>query len=140
MDERAFGSIAVPRPIPVVLSVVAGYVDSCTYLGLFGIFVAQATGSFVLAGTAFVNSEPGAFAKMLAIPSFFVAGMAVTLLVHPLRERPRAALTRSLGLECLLLIGLVAACLAGTPFRGPDAPVAIVALLFAMAAMGAQSA
>ena len=43
-DVRA---IAVPRPIPVVLSVVAGYVDSCTYLGLFGVFVAQATGTFV---------------------------------------------------------------------------------------------
>jgi uncharacterized membrane protein YoaK (UPF0700 family) len=133
-------SIAVSRPIPVVLSVVAGYVDSCTYLGLFGVFVAQATGSFVIAGTEFVKSEPGALAKMLAVPSFFLAGMAVTVLVHPLRERPRVALTRSLGFECLLLVGLLTACVAGMPFRGPDAPVAIIALLFGMAAMGAQSA
>jgi uncharacterized membrane protein YoaK (UPF0700 family) len=63
MDEQAFGSIAVPWPIPVVLSVVAGYVDSCTYLGLFGVFVAQLTGSFVLAGTQFIKSEPGALAR-----------------------------------------------------------------------------
>jgi hypothetical protein len=34
-------AIAVPWPVPIVLSVVAGYVDSCTYLGLFGVFVAQ---------------------------------------------------------------------------------------------------
>ena len=63
-DVQALRAITVPPPIPVVLSVVAGYVDSCTYLGLFGVFVAQATGSFVLAGTLFVKSEPGALAKL----------------------------------------------------------------------------
>jgi uncharacterized membrane protein YoaK (UPF0700 family) len=133
-------SILVPRPIPVMLSVVAGYVDSCTYLGLFGVFVAQLTGSLVLAGTALVKSEPGTPAKLLAIPSFFFAGMAVTMLVHSMRERPRSALAWSLVLECILLIGLLASCLAGMPFRGLDAPGAVVALLFGMAAMGAQSA
>ncbi|MGD0533269.1 MAG: DUF1275 family protein [Methyloceanibacter sp.] len=46
-------SIAVPRPIPVVLSFVAGYVDSCTYLGLFGVFVAQVTGSWTPPKTRF---------------------------------------------------------------------------------------
>jgi uncharacterized membrane protein YoaK (UPF0700 family) len=123
-----------------MLSFVAGYVDSCTYLALFGVFVAQLTGSFVLAGTQIVRSEPGALAKLLAIPVFFLAGVAVTVLVHPLRDRPRAALALSLGVESLLLIGFLAACLTGMPFRGPDAPGAIVALLFGMAAMGAQSA
>jgi uncharacterized membrane protein YoaK (UPF0700 family) len=139
-DMQPIRSIAVPRPIPVVLSFVAGYVDSCTYLALFGVFVAQVTGSFVIAGTQFVRSEPGALAKLLAIPSFFLAGVAVTVLVHPLRERPRVALAWSLAIECLLLIGFLTACLVGTPFRGPDAAGAIVALLCGMAAMGAQSA
>jgi uncharacterized membrane protein YoaK (UPF0700 family) len=133
-------SIEVPRPIPVVLSFVAGYVDSCTYLALFGVFVAQVTGSYVLAGIQFIRIEPGALAKLLAIPSFFLAGFAVTVLVHLLRERPRAGLAWSLAVECLLLIGLLAAGLAGMPFSGPDAPGAILALLLGMAAMGAQSA
>ena len=137
---QSFRSIVVPRPIPIVLSFVAGNVDSCTYLALFGVFVAQLTGSFVLAGTQIVRSEPGALAKLLVIPVFFLAGVALTMLVHPLRDRPRAALALSLGVESLLLIGFLAACLTGMPFRGPDAPGAIVALLFAMAAMGAQSA
>jgi uncharacterized membrane protein YoaK (UPF0700 family) len=140
MDDQEFGSIAVPRPIPVVLSIVAGYVDSCTYLGLFGVFVAQLTGSFVLAGTQFIKSEPGALAKLLAIPFFFLAGMAVTVLAHSMRERPRAALAWSLVVECVLLIGFLASCIAGMPFRGPDAPDAIIALMFGMTAMGAQSA
>jgi uncharacterized membrane protein YoaK (UPF0700 family) len=139
-QTRPIRSIVLPRPIPITLSVVAGYVDACTYLGLFGVFVAQLTGSLVLAGTEFVRSEPGALAKLLAIPSFFVSGMAVTVLIHSMRERPRAALAWSLAVECILLIGLFGSCLAGMPFRGLDAPGAIVALLFGMAAMGAQSA
>ena len=98
-DMQPIRSIAVPRPIPVMLTFVAGYVDSCTYLGLFGVFVAQVTGSFVLAGTQFVRSEPGALAKLLAVPSFFLAGVAVTMLVHPLRESARAALAWSLGVR-----------------------------------------
>jgi uncharacterized membrane protein YoaK (UPF0700 family) len=140
MDEQAFGSIVVPWPVPVVLSIVAGYVDSCTYLGLFGVFVAQLMGSFVLAGTQFIKSEPGALAKLLAIPFFFLAGMAVTVLAHSMRERPRAALAWSFVVECVLLIGFLASCIAGMPFRGPDALDAIIALLFGMTAMGAQSA
>jgi uncharacterized membrane protein YoaK (UPF0700 family) len=133
-------SIAVPRTIPIVLSVVAGYVDACTYLGLFGVFVAQLTGSLVLAGTELFKSESGALAKFLAIPSFFLAGMAITVLVRSMRARPRAALAWSLAIECMLLLGLFASCLAGMPFRGLDAPEAIATLLFGMAAMGAQSA
>jgi uncharacterized membrane protein YoaK (UPF0700 family) len=139
-ETRPPSCIVVPKPVPVVLSIVAGYVDTCTFLGLFGVFVAQLTGSLVLAGTEFFRSELGALAKLLAIPSFFLAGMAVTVLVHSMRERPRAALAWSLSVECVLLIGLSASCLAGMPFRSLDAPAAIVTLLLGMAAMGAQSA
>ena len=138
--ERPLTSIVIGWPIPVILSVVAGYVDSCTYLGLFGVFVAQLTGSLVIAGTAFVRSGAGALAKILAIPSFFFAGMAVTVLVHSIKGRPRAALAWSLAAECILLLGLLASCLVGMPFRNLATPSAIVALLFGMAAMGAQSA
>jgi uncharacterized membrane protein YoaK (UPF0700 family) len=127
-------------PIAVTLSVVAGYVDSCTYLGLFGVFVAQLTGSFVIVGTAFVNGGAGTFAKILAIPSFFFSGLAITMLVHSMRKRPRAALTSSLLVECILLAGLSVSCCDDMPFRSLGQADAIVALLFGMAAMGAQSA
>ena len=39
----------LPRPVPPLLSFVAGYVDSITFLALFGFFAAQVTGSFVVA-------------------------------------------------------------------------------------------
>jgi len=93
---------------PGLLSFVAGYVDSCTYLALFGAFVAQLTGSFVLGGVQFVSAEPGVVVKQLAIPCFFVAGAATTALVHFLRERPKIALACSLGAEFLLLTAFLA--------------------------------
>src|SRR5271167_259941 len=113
MAAQTFRSFVAPQPVSVVLSFVAGYVDSCTYLGLFGVFVAQVTGSFVLAGAQLVTSEPGALARLLAIPFFFIAGMAVTTLVHSMRDRPRAAFAWSLLVECILLIGFLTSCLTG---------------------------
>ena len=98
---------AYPLRAPFVLSFVAGYVDSWTYLALFGTFVAQLTGSFVLSGALIVTREPGAVAKQLAIPFFFLAGATVTVLVHSLRERPRMALACCLGAEFVLLLGLL---------------------------------
>ncbi len=139
-DAQPLAQTNVPRAVPVVMSFVAGYVDSCTYLALFGVFVAQVTGSFVLAGTQFFRHEPGGLAKTLAIPFFFAAGLVVTVLVDVLARRPRAALAVALGLESLLLIGFLAIGLAAAPFPDPDASSALAALLFGMAAMGVQSA
>jgi len=48
-----------PRAVPILLAAVAGFVDACTYLGLFGFFVAQVTGSYVLAGAHPVAGSPG---------------------------------------------------------------------------------
>ena len=69
-----------PPPVkslmPSVLSFVAGYVDGCTILGLFGLFVAQVTGSFVVVGAEFVTHDEGVLIKVLAIPVFFAASLA----------------------------------------------------------------
>ena len=55
---------------PRLLRCSASRPASCTVLALFdfGLFVAQVTGSFVLAGVAFVTHEQGAATKVLAIP------------------------------------------------------------------------
>ena len=36
----------IPRVVPALLSFAAGYVDACTFLALFGLYVAQETYSF----------------------------------------------------------------------------------------------
>jgi uncharacterized membrane protein YoaK (UPF0700 family) len=130
----------LPGSLPAALSFVAGYVDSCTFLSLFGLFVAQVTGSFVLAGTQLVAHERGAVVKLLAIPMFFLAGVATTVMVLDAAKRGRSALPAALAIEAALLAALLATWLIGAPFGGPDAPSALVASVFGLCAMGVQSA
>jgi uncharacterized membrane protein YoaK (UPF0700 family) len=139
VSHPAFAQPSAPRAMPILLSFVAGYIDSCTFLALFGLFVAQVTGSFVLAGTQLVTHEQGSLLKLLAIPVFFLAGVATTIIVR--RSGPaRSALPATLTLEAALLAGLLAAWLVGAPFSGPNAPAALLASVFGLSAMGVQSA
>lgn len=130
----------MPRRILVLLSVLAGYVDSCTFLALFGLFVAQVTGSFVFAGTLLVAPEEGALVKLLGIPVFFVACMITVLIVRSAARRGRSAVAAALALETVLLAGLFACWLVAAPFRAPDAMPAMIASVFGLSAMGVQSA
>jgi hypothetical protein len=108
----------VPAVVPLLLSFIAGFVDSCTALALFGLFVAQVTGSFVLAAVVFVTHEQGAATKVLAIPVFLLAAVATTALAVIVESRGRSALTWSLGLECAALTAfLIAAFCRRTPLR-----------------------
>lgn len=125
------------RTAPPLLAVVAGFVDGCTFVALFGLFVAQVTGSFVVAGAQIVAHDAGDLIKLLAIPVFLSAAALTTLLAAAAGRRALAAM---LTLEWLLLAGFLAAGLAGAPLRDADAPAALAASLFGLAAMGVQSA
>src|SRR6266436_4757564 len=110
-----------PRPpaiVPPLLSFTAGFIDSFTVLALFGLFVAQVTGSFVLAAAA----------------------MATTILAVLLERRGRAALTWVLGLECAVLTGFLLTALIGRPLANPNAASVTAASLLGLFAMGTQSA
>ena len=133
-------SPAVPRVVLALLSVLAGYVDSRTFLALFGLFVAHVTGSFGLAGTQLVAAEPGRWVKLLAMPVFLLACVVTTLMVGSDWRRRRPALAAVLWLETALLAGLFIALLVGTPLRGPDTPAGLCASVCGLAAMGVQSA
>jgi uncharacterized membrane protein YoaK (UPF0700 family) len=127
------------KAMPMLLSFVAGYVDSYTYLALFGLFVAQVTGSFVIAGAELVRHDTGVVGKLLAIVAFVVAAAITAALIALARDRGRAPMPWMLALEAGLLAVFVAIIL-----LGPNIPSAtdwhgIVAGLFAASAMGTQS-
>jgi uncharacterized membrane protein YoaK (UPF0700 family) len=128
-----------PRAVPILLAAVAGYVDACTFLGLFGFFVAQVTGSYVLIGAHRVAGMPAA-AALLAVPVFFAGGVMATLAAIAGHALARRALAAALLLETLLLVGFVATFAAGSPFAERDAALAVAASMFGLAAMGVQSA
>ena len=128
----------LPAAVPAMLSFIAGYVDSCTFLALFGLYVAQLTGSFVLVGTETVVHDSGVAIKLLAIPVFGLAGAVTTVLVR--RSRGRAALPATLALEAALLVGLFASWRVGAPLTGRGDPAVLLASLCGLSAMGVQSA
>jgi uncharacterized membrane protein YoaK (UPF0700 family) len=127
------------KTMPMLLSFVAGYVDSYTYLALFGLFAAQVTGSFVIAGAEFVHHDAGVVGKLLAIVAFVVAAAITCALIGLVRERGHAPMPWMLALEALLLAVFVAIVLLNPTINGPTDWNGIVAGLFAASAMGAQS-
>jgi uncharacterized membrane protein YoaK (UPF0700 family) len=129
-----------PRIIPVLLSVVAGYVDSCTFLGLFGLFVAQVTGSFVVAGAQLVAHDPGFVIKVLGIPIFLLGGMVTTFIVALGRERGRTTYGWIFGLEAILLACFLIIGVSASPFRSPNGLAELAAAFSGLFAMGVQSA
>ena len=129
----------VPLAVPVLLSLVAGYLDSYTYLSLFGLFAAQVTGSFVIAGAEFVTSDFGIAGKLIAIAAFLVAAAATAALIIMAREARYRALPWMLALETVLLAGFTAIVLFGPPVRDARDSHGILAGVFAAMAMGAQS-
>jgi len=119
--------------LPATLAAIAGYVDACMFLAFAGFFVAQVTGSFVVAGSELVDTNNGLIFKVLAIPVFILAGMITTCVVRATDLRHAMAMT--LSLECALLIGLVC-----TTVLGGSGDITYAPALFGLAAMGVQSA
>lgn len=138
--SAASGPASLPRAVPPLLSLVAGYVDSITFLALFGFFAAQVTGSFVVAAAELVVDDRGVAAKMLAIPAFMLgAGIAAAIIVVR-RGAKRSSLPMVFALEALLLAAFVALMLYSWPITDPDAWLGAIAGLLSAAAMGVQSA
>lgn len=125
---------------PPMLAFVAGFVDSCSYLGLFGLFTAQVTGSFVVAGAQLARAEGGVIVKLLAIPIYILGVVLATLVIRWCRRNRRSPLGVVLVFDAVLLAGFLVAGWSGGPFLGADQAASIATATFALAAMGAQSA
>ena len=123
----------MPRPLPALLGFLAGFVDICSYLGLYGIFVAQLTGSFVLAGTRIVSGQELEVLTVSAIPAFFLAGAVATAAAVVCAPTGRA-LSAVFALECALITALFVLMWLEAPLER-DAPVFIIAALVGISAM-----
>ena len=128
-----------PRWVPALLSFVAGYVDSYTFLALFGLFVAQVTGSFVTAGAEFVTHDVSIGGKVAAVAAFLVAAALTAALIRLVQETGGDGLRWMLAFETLLLAAFSALMLGGPPISGVDDWHGILAGVLAAMAMGTQS-
>ena len=131
--------IPLPRLAPALLSFVAGYVDIFTFLGLFGLFVAQVTGSFVTAGAELVTHDESITGKVLAVIAFLLAAAISAALIRFARHRRWEPLPIMLGLETALLAIFCVIILAGPPVTSAADRSGILAGMFAAMAMGMQA-
>jgi uncharacterized membrane protein YoaK (UPF0700 family) len=129
----------LPRAVPALLAFVAGYVDLYTFLALFGLFVAQVTGSFVTAGAELVTHDVGIAGKLVAIAAFVIAAALTAAAISLMRTALRAPLPWMLALETALLAVFTALILLEPPIRSAADWHGIVAGVFAAMAMGTQS-
>jgi uncharacterized membrane protein YoaK (UPF0700 family) len=131
--------ISAPRPVAVLLALVAGIVDSTTFMALFGLFVAQVTGSFVTLGVHIVTLDKTSLVSLVAIPFFFMGAVVAAMIATAQAPAPRAFAT-ALAIEAALLGAFAAVGLTTAQPASADAlPPALMGIL-GLAAMGVQSA
>lgn len=135
----AIKAVPVPHVVAALLAFVAGLIDACTVFGLFGLYVAQVTGSFVLIGVQIVHADIVNVIRTLAIPVFFLGGFA-TVFVAELAGNSKRALCWTLFAELALVTGFLVIALGVGPFDHPNTAWALIASLLGVTAMGVQSA
>lgn len=138
MQSSLPAAAPVPPAVPILLAIVAGFVDACTFLGLFGFFVAQVTGSYVLVGAGPISGWPG-IAVVLAVPVFLAGGVVATLVAIAGQAALRRPLAAVLTLETLLLAVFSATFAEGHRIVAAESAAAAAAM-FGLAAMAVQSA
>lgn len=122
--------------LPGVLAFSAGFVDAALFLAFAGFFVAQATGSFVVWGTALTTWPSAAAIKVAAIPVFFVSALLTTFLIRALGTLTTRAMVATLSVEGAILV-MVMACGLNPVAQGSSATLG---KLLGLAAMGVQAA
>jgi len=132
--------LSLGNPLPLLLSVNAGYVDTAGFLALHGLFTAHVTGNFVTLGASLVLGTSGAVAKLLALPVFCAVVILTRVLSTALLKRNVAALKILLGLKVALLsVGAALAIIFG-PFNDGDAWQAVLTGMVLVGAMAIQNA
>jgi uncharacterized membrane protein YoaK (UPF0700 family) len=129
-----------PGLMAVLLSFVAGYVDTVGFVALFGLFTAHVTGNLVLIGASLTHSSHGLIAKLSALPLFVLVVGLTTLYAQARGRAGKPALPGALAAQLLCLAGFAAVGIAASPITDADAPLAILAGLLGVCAMSVQNA
>jgi uncharacterized membrane protein YoaK (UPF0700 family) len=123
-----------------LLSFVAAFVDTCGFIGLFGLFKAHVTGNFVLLGAELVNHRSDLGAKLLSFPVFLIAVGLTVVAVRSLKRRAKAPLPSLLVLEAIFLATAALLPLVLSTPEQPDDVAAIAIGMTLVLAMGLQNA
>jgi uncharacterized membrane protein YoaK (UPF0700 family) len=122
-----------------LMAFTAGFVDTATFVGLFGLFTAHVTGNFVLIGASLASDRPGILGKLLAFPVFIIV-VAATRMFLLLCERRRCNATVPLLVgQIVFLSSLMIAGILTSPIANADAPLSILVGMLGVTAMAIQN-
>jgi uncharacterized membrane protein YoaK (UPF0700 family) len=128
------------KPLPTLMSLNAGFVDTAGFLALQGLFTAHVTGNFVTLGAALVNGTSGVFAKLLALPVFCAVVLVTRIFSFSLPSLGLPILRTMLAMKMLLLILGAALAIRFGPFIQGDAWEAVLTGMVLVSAMAIQNA
>ena len=123
-----------------LMAFTAGFVDTASFVALFGLFAAHVTGNFVLIGASLANSRPGIFGKLLAFPVFLIAVALTRLFLHRCERRQADATAPLLIGEIFFLLLFLGVGVLASPIADADAPLALLAGMLGVTAMAIQNA
>jgi uncharacterized membrane protein YoaK (UPF0700 family) len=88
----------------IILSYVAGYADTSTFIGADKLFSAHVTGNFVILPYEIVTNQiAGSWLKLISFPVFILAVFISTQIIDRVKD-DRKAINRFMFLEAILLI------------------------------------
>jgi uncharacterized membrane protein YoaK (UPF0700 family) len=128
-----------PVPTMSLLAFTSGFVDTLSFIALFGLFAAHVTGNFVLIATSIAEFRHGLWMKLLAIPVFILAAVLTRLYIIRRERRERDAATQVMFGQAALLAVFMAVAVWHHPFQHHEDFGAVVTALLAAAAMAIQN-
>jgi uncharacterized membrane protein YoaK (UPF0700 family) len=128
-----------PVPTMSLLAFTSGFVDTLSFVALFGLFAAHVTGNFVLIATSLAEFRHGLWIKLLVVPMFvFAAVLTRFYIIRRERYERDAAAHVMLGQVALLAAFMVAA-VYHSPFDHHEDPGAFLTAMLAASAMAIQN-
>jgi uncharacterized membrane protein YoaK (UPF0700 family) len=132
---------AMRRWLPFLLSIVAGAVDTTSFLALSHLFAAHVTGNIVVLAATLVSGHPqDTIGSLLSVPWFVVVVGAVSLFGEALRRRQRSALRWLLTMEALLLAAALTMAMVLVPIINAETTDTVLLGLALVTAMAVQNA
>ena len=128
------------RVLPFVLSLTAGSTDVIGFLGLNGLFTAHITGNIVVLAAHMVAGDPAIISYILSVPIFMLVLFLTRLLASGIERAGMSTLQPLLLLQLIFLAAFFAVCVTAGPWRDANAILAIIAGMFAVAAVAVQNA
>lgn len=124
-----------------ILAAVAGFVDTLSFVALFGLFTAHVTGNFVLIGAGAAGFGQGILLKLSVFPAFVCGVVASSLIARAFSGRPAWQGTRALhAVQAVLLLGFCAAGVWASPVTQSDSLPVLLTGIVGTFAMGIQNA